>query len=225
MPKNKEILARTRRPDDRSGPGSFLARLMTHALIGVRLDTVPSFESTTRKGRAACPTFLYDAPTQLLSLFLRDLLGSDEVEDNERKAARDEHTSQVDRIFHFQIAMEIHPDHQADADKHGQKAPLEAGKRIRPEPLLHGCPLEICGIDPFFDHRHALLAPVVEVYDEHPGCGAEEDNGDKEFAVHIASGSEFVELTFDGGFSNFDQSFPPKVSRIGRRTADFEKRP
>ena len=70
MPKNKEILARTRRPDVRSGPGCFLARLMTHALVGVRL--VPSRPSSLQREKAGLHArpFLNDAPIQLLFLFL-----------------------------------------------------------------------------------------------------------------------------------------------------------
>ena len=72
-------------------------------------------------------------------------------------------------------------------------------------------------IDSFFDHCHALFVSGVEIYCEHPCSAAEEENGDKYFAVHNTSASDLRKLTFDGGFSNFDQSFGPRVSTTGHR--------
>jgi len=153
---------------------------------------------------------------KLSALFLFDFFRCDKIENDQRDATGNEHASEIHGILHVQVAMEIHSDHQADAHENREKTPFEAGKGICLKPLLDWFSFEIERIESFFDHDHALFVPVVEVYDEHPRCTAKEKNGDKEFAVHDASGTEFRKLMFDGGFSNFDQSFGRRVSAEGQ---------
>jgi hypothetical protein len=148
----------------------------------------------------------------VLPSLLFQLLGSNEIENDQRDATGHEHARKIDRAVQIVHSIQPRGDKQTDTYKCGEKTPFETRKWIGTEPLSHWNSLEIGWIDSLFDHGHSFFVSVVVVDNQHSGSAAEKEDWNQEFAVHNTSCVRVLKLTFVWAFGIFDLAHEQKVT-------------